>query len=381
MKFIEKYIGSKKIRLTIILFTAVCLILATPMIVILEGDTGSVIVGTGDTAVGTDTGAGAGTGSGTDTGSASVSSSEVYAGDTEDAEEAITVEPLPPPLPVPVKIKAPSKAKAAIAIDAETGDIYSSKKANTSLPVASVSKIMTVWLVMEKIDSGDGSLDSKVKIKNKKIENLSRGSGTGGYILKKGNTYTVKQLLQLTLISSSNAAAIQLGMWVSGSNKAFIREMNAEAKNLHLTKSSFTSACGLNNSDMSIFGLKVRGGKSGTNMMSAADVAELSRLLVEKYPDVLTTSSIKSVKVKGKKISSTNKLLTGNALSKKAKAYKIDGLKTGYTKRAGSCLVATAMPDGKHRTITVILNDSDKFEDAYNLIKNIYKKNKIRTAA
>jgi D-alanyl-D-alanine carboxypeptidase (penicillin-binding protein 5/6) len=280
-------------------------------------------------------------------------------------------------MPPIVSVKAPVKAKAEITIDAVTGNVLSSKNAYQSLPVASISKLMTVWLVMEKIGSGKGSLKSKVKIKSKGVEKLSRHWQCGGYVLKRGQTYTVEQLLKLALIPSSNAASVQLGIWVSGSNKAFIKKMNKEAKKLDLTKSSFTSACGLNNADMKLFGLVVSGGKSGTNKMSAYDVATLSNMLITKYPAILKTSSTSAAKIKNKWIGSTNKLLTNADLKKKAKTYQIDGLKTGSTRRAGSCLTATGKPKGMHRIITVILNDPDKFEDAYTLFKNIYKKNPV----
>ncbi|MDR0817012.1 MAG: serine hydrolase [Clostridiales Family XIII bacterium] len=288
--------------------------------------------------------------------------------------------PVGPKLPAIVRVKAPPLAKAEVAIDAVNGDVLSKKYKDKSLPVASVSKLMTVWLVMEKISAGEGSMSSKVRIRDSGIERLSRDRHCGGYELKRGKTFSVRQLLRLTLINSSNAAAVQLGIWVSGSNEDFIDDMNDEAENLKLSKSVFTSACGLNNNDMKMFGLKVSGGKSGTNMMSAQDVATLSRKLLDKYPEVLSVSSLPAVKVKGKRIGSTNKFLTSEALKKKAKTYRVDGLKTGSTQRAGACLAVSANPSGKHRIITVVLNDWNRFEDTYTLIKNIYKKNPVRLA-
>jgi D-alanyl-D-alanine carboxypeptidase len=357
-------ISTKKLRIIIAILTTSCLLLTAPVASVYaynpERDT-------------------AGQDESSESNVANDAGAEPDSGDPDDPAEpgaAVTLPALR--LPKPVLVKAPSKAKAAVAIDAETGDVFSNKNKDKPLPVASVSKIMTVWLVMEKINAGNGSLKSKLKIRNKSSEKLSRDPVCGGYVLKRGQTFTVSELLHLTIICSSNAAATQLGIWVGGSNKAFIKKMNKEADRLGLTKSSFTSACGLNNYDTKKFGLKVTGGASGTNLMSAYDVANLARVLIAKYPNVLSVSGIPAVKIKGKWIGSTNKLLTDSALRKKAKPYRIDGLKTGTTRRAGSCLVATGNPNDKHRIITVLLNDSNKFEDTYTLIKGIYDKNILR---
>jgi D-alanyl-D-alanine carboxypeptidase (penicillin-binding protein 5/6) len=286
----------------------------------------------------------------------------------------------PDELPDIKTVKAPTAAKAALAIDAETAEVYSSRNESDPLPVASVSKLMTVWLVMEKISKASGSLSDTVTIRSKNIERLSRDSVCGGYVLKRGAKFTVRQLLQLTLVSSSNAATVQLGTYVGGTYKNFVKLMNKEAAKLDLVNSGFTSSCGLNNADMRRFGLMVSGGASGTNIMSAEDVGELARVLIEKYPNVLDYSKISAVKIKDKWIGSTNRLLTNSSLKSKAKAYAIDGLKTGYTRRAGSCLVSTGKADGMHRLITVFLNDTGRFDHTISLFKNIYAKNPVRLA-
>jgi len=295
-------------------------------------------------------------------------------------EEPVIEDPIPEPIITPPAIKkvsVPSRVKAAIAIDPATGEIYASKNANTALPVASVSKLMTVWLAFEKINKG-ASIKQKVRIKSRKIEKMSRSGLYGGSVLHYGKTYTVEDLIKLTVIESSNAASIQLGIWVAGSNKAFINKMNKEAKKLGLKKSSFTSACGLNNFDMKKYGLVVRGGKDGTNKMSAKDIAILAGMLMDKYPKVLKYSSSTKAKVKGKKLKNTNQIITNGKIKKKARALKVDGLKTGTTRRAGPCFASTCKPKGKKRIVTVILNDSYRFTDTVDLMNKIYAKNSKR---
>ena len=302
----------------------------------------------------------------------------------EPSKPAI-VEPTPEPPPEPelpaiVKVKVPARAKAALVVNAYTGEVFSSKNADKALPVASTSKIMTVWLVMKKIESGR-SLSEAVKIKSKKIENMSRKKLYGGYVLKKGQSFTVRQLLYLTVVKSSNAAAVQLGIWVAGSNAKFVKLMNKEAKSLGLTKSSFTSACGLDNYDMGRLGLKVTGNKKATNMMSARDLARLSQKLIAEYPQALNYSKTVSIKIKVKKITTTNKILKDKKLIKKAKTLNIDGLKTGSTKSAGYCLVATGQAKGKHRLISVILDDDYRSADTVDLLLKVYKSNPVRLTA
>jgi len=157
--------------------------------------------------------------------------------------------------------------------------------------------------------------------------------------------------------------------------------MNKEAKSLGLTKSSFTSACGLDNYDMGRLGLKVTGNKKATNMMSARDLARLSQKLIAEYPQALNYSKTVSIKIKVKKITTTNKILKDKKLIKKAKTLNIDGLKTGSTKSAGYCLVATGQAKGKHRLISVILDDDYRSADTVDLLLKVYKSNPVRLTA
>jgi len=310
-------------------------------------------------------------------GESAFAASALEEGDEEGEGGDVIDEPVT--LPAIKRATAPKNARAAIAMDAVNGDVYCSKNSNTSIPVASVSKLMTMWLVLEKIGKG-ADPNKKIKINSTKIEKLSRSRICGGYVLRHDKYFTVNELIWLTMLQSSNAAATRLGVWVSGSNKAFIAKMNKEAKKLGLNNSTFSSASGLDNYDLKNFGLVVCGGKSGTNRMSAMDIAKLTRKLLEKHPEILKYSSAPSKKVKGKWIINTNRLLTVSSLKNSAKSLKIDGLKTGYTSWAGNCLATTGKPSKKHRIITVVLNDRNCFADTITLMKSVYAKNQERLA-
>jgi len=278
-----------------------------------------------------------------------------------------------------VKVKAPKGAKGVFALDVVTGETLSSKNADKARPVASTSKLMTIYLVHKKIADGNGAWEDKIKITDKKIDRMSKLSPYGGTIrLKKGRTFTVKELYTLALVESHNAATIQLGRWVSGSDKKFVKLMNKTAKRLGMKNSRFVNACGLNNKDY-YEDLKIPyiGKRSDTNMMSPRDAAKLASALVTEYPDVMKTTKRAKAKVRGKTIRTTNRILDDSKLKQKAKGLNISGLKTGYIKRSGSCFIGTCEKEGRDRIVTVILNDPNRFEHTITLMNDIYEENPL----
>jgi D-alanyl-D-alanine carboxypeptidase (penicillin-binding protein 5/6) len=276
-----------------------------------------------------------------------------------------------------VKAKAPKEAKGVFAMDTVTGNTLASKSADKSRPVASTSKLMTVYLVHRKIDAGEGDWSDKVKIADRKLDRMSKLSPYGGVVrLKKGTTFTIKQLYSLTIVESHNAASVQLGRWVAGSDEGFAKLMNDTAEELGMGNSHFVNACGLDNIDY-YNDLKIPyvGKRSDTNKMSPRDAAKLARALVTEYPGVMKTTRLVKVKVKGKTVRTSNHILDYDNLKKKAKGLNVTGLKTGYITRSGHCFIGVCKKEGRNRIVTVILNDPNRFEHTITLMKNIYKKN------
>ncbi|MFC6289631.1 D-alanyl-D-alanine carboxypeptidase family protein [Levilactobacillus angrenensis] len=259
-------------------------------------------------------------------------------------------------------------AKNAIAMDYTTGKAVWSKKANTARPIASVSKLMTLYLVLQKVGSGSGSWNDVVNTSSKGLIAMGQSASCGGFLFKSGHKYTVQDLYYAALLDSSNNAAIALGKWVAGSNAKFIQQMNAQAKSWNLGKASFVSASGLENSDLKAFGYAY--GSANANMVSAKDVALIARHLIQDYPRILTDGAIGSKTVDGQTTYNYNNLLAGRKYYQSA--LNVDGLKTGYTPLAGYCFVGTGQKTGKHRVITVVLHDINEFTETRSLMNKAY---------
>nr|WP_245155339.1 serine hydrolase [Levilactobacillus yiduensis] len=259
-------------------------------------------------------------------------------------------------------------AKNAIAMDYTTGEAVWSKKANTARPIASVSKLMTLYLVLQKVGSGSGSWDDVVDTSSKGLIAMGQSASCGGFLFKSGHKYTVQDLYYAAFLDSSNNAAIALGKWVAGSNAKFIQQMNAQAKSWGLDKASFVSASGLENSDLKAFGYAY--GSANANMVSAKDVALIARHLIQDYPRILTDGAIGSKTVDGQTAYNYNNLLAGRKYYQSA--LNVDGLKTGYTPLAGYCFVGTGQKTGKHRVITVVLHDINEFTETRSLMNKAY---------
>ncbi len=247
------------------------------------------------------------------------------------------------------------KAAAAILLDAETGKILYEKNADEVLGVASMSKMMTEYLVLEAIAEDKIAWDDEVLI-SEYVHNLSKGAGLSNIGLTQGETYTVKELYEAMAIFSANAATVALAEKVSGSETNFVKLMNKKAGELGMKDYTFVNASGLNNSDL--LGNHPAGGENDENVMSARDTAILAFRLMKDYPEVLETSSQPKLQFKdGKEYPNFNWMLPGLIFEYKG----VDGLKTGSTDFAGYGFTATAERDGE-RFISVVMKSTSKNE-------------------
>lgn len=267
-------------------------------------------------------------------------------------------------------------AKSAVALDVNTNNNVWTKNANTARPIASLSKLMTLYLVRQKISQGKGTWSSKVTTSNAGLKKLGKSNVFGGFKFNH-NTYTVRQLYLAGLIESSNNAAIALGQWVAGGstpayNKKFIGMMNNQAKEWGLKHSSFVSASGMEQNSLAPYGYSI-GASKNANYVSASDIAQISRHFVVDYNDILTDASVKSMKVDGQTLHNYNNLLPGRKYYQKS--LNVDGLKTGYTDPAGYCFVGTGRKSGHDRIITVVLHDENEFTETRSLMNYVYNQN------
>ena len=228
------------------------------------------------------------------------------------------------------------KAKSAILMDAQTGTVLYCKNENEPLPPASVTKIMTLLLVMEAIENGTFSTEDKVIVST----NASLKGGSQIF-LEEGEEITVLDLLKSTIIASANDSATALAELVSGSEAAFVDRMNARAKELGLKNTSFENCTGLDD--------------TVTNHVSSAyDIALMSRELI-KYDLVLQFSSLWQDTVRNGEFTLTN-------TNRLVRYYSgCTGLKTGSTDQAGFCVSATAKRNGMH--LIAVVMGSDNRED------------------
>lgn len=220
-------------------------------------------------------------------------------------------------------------ALSAVLMDAETGEILYAKNPDEALPPASVTKIMTLLLVMEAIDSGQIQMSDTVSIS----ENAASMGGSQVY-LEPGEQMSVEDLLKSTVVSSANDAAVALGEFVAGSEEAFVRRMNERAAELGMEHTKFENATGLDDD-------------TTAHLTSAEDIAIMSRELIS-HEKILEYTSIwmDTIRNGAFGLSNTNRLI---------RFYSgATGLKTGSTSKAKFCISATAKREGLH-LIAVIM--------------------------
>lgn len=223
----------------------------------------------------------------------------------------------------------------ALLVGDVNGNIVKEDNSSTVRPLASVTKIMTVILTMDKIKSGQITYDTKVTVSRK------AAAVPYGIKLVAGKQYTVRDLLKATIIKSSNNAAYALGEFVGGDIPNFVSMMNAKAQSFELYSLRYCSPHGLPPSYTG----------SCMDQGNAKDLYKLAQIVVKDYSDYLNFSrnKVDYIDNGNTKVSSTNTLL-GNVIG-------VDGLKTGFHNAAGSNIVLTAIRDG-NRMITVILGSS-----------------------
>lgn len=249
---------------------------------------------------------------------------------------------------VPMASAAESTAKGAILIDCTTGTVLAEHNAHQALPPASVTKVMTMLLVMEALDSGRIGWDDPVT-----ASEAATGKGGSQIYLKVGETMTVTELLKSVAVSSANDAACALAEYVAGSEAAFVEQMNARAKELGMESTHFVNCTGLDDDP-----------EAKKHLTSAYDIALMSRELLMHHPDIqkFTTIWMDTVRDGTFGLANTNKLV---------RFYPgCIGLKTGYTSGSGFSLSAAAQRDGM-TLIAVVLgceSSADRFATCKGLL-------------
>ena len=257
-----------------------------------------------------------------------------------------------------IQIAAPS----AVLMEASTGQIIYEKGADDKRSPASVTKVMTLILIFDALAEGTIHLSDEVV-----TSAHAKSMGGSQVFLEEGETQTVETLIKCIVIASGNDASVAMAEYISGTEEAFVQQMNERAEGLGMTKTHFVDCCGLT--------------EDPSHVTTARDIALMSRELIDQYPQIHNYSTIwmeniTHVTKQGTKefgLSNTNKLL------RMATNFKVTGLKTGSTSLAKYCLSATAEKDGV-RLIATIMAAPDfkaRFADAQTLLNYGYANCKL----
>lgn len=251
----------------------------------------------------------------------------------------------------PPEVETPSY----IVLEASTGQVICEKNATEKLSPASITKIMTLLIIFEFMESG------RIKPENEIITSaFAKSMGGSQVFLEEGEIQTLDTLIKCIAVASGNDASVAVAEYIAGSEAEFVKLMNERARELGMTNTHFEDCSGLTESD--------------DHFTSAKDVAIMSRELITKYPKVLDYTKIWMEDIvhnttQGSSVftlSSTNKLL---------KMYEwTTGLKTGSTSKAKYCLAATASRDGIDLIAVVMAapNNKVRFEETKELLNYGY---------
>jgi D-alanyl-D-alanine carboxypeptidase (penicillin-binding protein 5/6) len=262
------------------------------------------------------------------------------------------------------------EAKSAIAIDAKTGQIIYAKDDKQTYPVASMSKLLTAYILLQAVHEGKITWETKVTPTVTEVD-ISNNTELTNVPLKEGHSYTIKQLYQAMLVGSANAATMLIGNAISGTQTKFIDKMRETAKSLGITDAKIYSANGLT---AKYLGDEIypNTDENAENEFSVRDMAIISQKLIKEYPEILETTKLTKIDFNDNgeitTVNNTNELLQDDS------HLEVDGLKTGTSDAAGYCFASTTNKDG-HRIITVIAGAKDndaRFDQTKNLLNYIY---------
>lgn len=225
----------------------------------------------------------------------------------------------------------PLAAKSYVLMDAATGQVLVEHNASEPLPPASLTKLMTAYIATKEIRNGQIGEQDLVTISEKAWR-----TGGSRMFIEVGKQVSVDDLLHGIIIQSGNDASVAMAEYIAGSEEAFADMMNAQARTLQLTNTSFRNATGLPDED---------------HYSSALDMAKLARAIIEEDPEHYAIYAQKEFLWNGIRQQNRNLLLWRDST--------VDGLKTGHTEEAGYCLVASAVRDDM-RLISAVFGARDE---------------------
>lgn len=244
---------------------------------------------------------------------------------------------------------------AAVVVDARTGEVLHARNADTRLHPASLTKMMTLYVVFDAVERGEISLNKKIK-----VSRFAASEPPSKLGLKPGQRIALRYLIRAAAVKSANDAATALGEAISGSEKEFAKRMTRTARQLGMKNTTFKNAHGLTQSG---------------HMSTARDMTLLGRRLFYDFPDYYNLFARKSTYAGVRDVANTNRKLLSN--------YRgADGIKTGYTNAAGFNLVASAERGQKRVIATVFGGKTSAWRNARvaELLDMGFQRSKTRVA-
>ncbi|MEO8401447.1 MAG: D-alanyl-D-alanine carboxypeptidase family protein [Gammaproteobacteria bacterium] len=248
-------------------------------------------------------------------------------------------------------------AKGYIILDANSGKIIADKNSNMRMAPASLTKLMTMYVISNALKAGTIHLDDKVRVSEKAWR-----TGGSRMFIKVNDEVPVRDLLQGIVVASGNDASVAMAEYLGGTEDAFASMMNAQAKYIGMNDSHFVDSNGLPNPN---------------HYSTPHDLALLAQAIIKNFPEDYKLYSEKWFNYNNIRQPNRNRLLWSYQYA--------DGLKTGHTDEAGFCLVASAMKDGT-RLISVVMgapNDHSRTEDSIRLLTfgfRFYETHKLYSA-
>ena len=257
---------------------------------------------------------------------------------------SITLQASTMPAPVPIIPKAPSlNAKSYVLMDYNSGKIIASENTHERIDPASLTKMMTMYVIDQELKAGKIKLEDSVMVSRKAWQ-----TGGSKMFIEVNKEVSVADLIRGVIIQSGNDASVALAEHIAGSESTFANIMNHYAKNLGMHDSHFANATGMPTED---------------HYSTAADLAILSRALIHDFPDSYKIHSEKWFTYQGIKQPNRNRLLW--------RENYVDGIKTGHSDSAGFCLAASGLKDGM-RLISVVIgspSDNARTEQSQQLLR------------
>ncbi|MBL4645053.1 MAG: D-alanyl-D-alanine carboxypeptidase, partial [Rhizobiales bacterium] len=252
---------------------------------------------------------------------------------------------------IPDRANANSKY-AGIVIDVNTGKTLYADNADSTRYPASLTKIMTLYLLFEQLESGRVTLNTKMKVSKR-----AAGQAPSKLGLKPGSYIRVKDAIRALVTKSANDVAVVIAEHIGGTEIKFAKRMTKKARKIGMKRTEFRNANGLPNK---------------SQHTSARDMAKLGISIQKRFPSYYKYFSTRSFTYKGRKYRNHNRLL--------GKVQGVDGIKTGYTRASGFNLVTSVKRSNKHIVAVVMGGCTGKSRDAHmkDLIKRYLKKAKAK---